>query len=509
MRATMRPDILLQSLEKAVHTGNITAVVPEDLEIEAHNTLWDESSPVELTLLKLLPDVPARQIAHEYSKITSYGNNKGNGHFGERSLPGETNFASSRVIVNIKLMGEIGPTFLLAALEKTQQALGTSGAENIEAVAIHRNVLWKKNRNLYFDDDTTTRSGLRFQGIAQQIREGTDGTVGTASPYGTHAIDMQGEPLTIEAIRERMSRVITLFGTTSCLLMDPFARQDLEASMDAAHRLDMPQPIRPLILGQMVAGIQSQGGVTYFETDNVLSTIYSRPQYTATLEDGAPGGMCTVTATAQADNATTDTVTSRWLAADAGNVFYVVTEMVEEKEGLGRSTGAAWTAVAADEEVDLLITPSSPEVESFKVYRGDENDDADRTDPTTAWFIFEVDCPTPGAAVHAFDNNVYRPNTTWAFGLNIQSRSSQALHGSLANGYASAYEHVRANSTQYLQNNDTARNTVAVASLGPKMGILNLASILAEVKRPLVYSACAPEVRNPYQNFYFYNIGRR
>jgi len=264
------------------------------------------------------------------------------------------------------------------------------------------------------------------------------------------------------------------------------------------------------MIGQSIAGIQTQGGVTYFETDNTLSPIYSRPQYSATLIDGAPSGTCTVTATAQADNATTDTVTSRWLAGDAGDVFYVVTEVVEERESLGRSTGAAWTTVAAGQEVDLLITPSSPEVESFKVYRGDENDGADRTDPTTAWFIFEVASTTPGAAIHAFDNNVYRPNTSWAFGLNIQSRASNMLHGALTNGYAAAYDHVRANSAQFLESNDIpARNTVAVASLGPKMGILALASILAEVDRPLLYSACTPEVRNPYQNFYFYNVGRR
>ena len=93
---------MLQALEKAVHSGNITAVVPEDLEIEAHNTLWNETSRHELTLMKLLPSVNATSITHEYTRITSYGFSRNTGFFGERSLPPETNFGSSRIETAIK-----------------------------------------------------------------------------------------------------------------------------------------------------------------------------------------------------------------------------------------------------------------------------------------------------------------------------------------------------------------------------------------------------------------------
>src|SRR3990172_6047391 len=203
---------MLKRLEKAVHSGNISAVVPEDLEVEAHSTLWEETDPGELTLMKMLPAVPATNIVHEYTRIHSYGNRKESGFFGERSLPPETNFGSERVTTNIRLMGEVGPTFLLAALEKTQRALGTQGAQSIERVALRKNVLWKKNRNLYFSDTRNTRLGassLRFKGLFQLIQEGTDaaatvftGVNGLGSPFGSHVIDMAGDPMTVETVRD-------------------------------------------------------------------------------------------------------------------------------------------------------------------------------------------------------------------------------------------------------------------------------------------------------------------
>jgi hypothetical protein len=454
--------------------------------------------------------VPATSIKHEYTRITSYGFRRNSGFFGERALPPETNFGSLRVINNVKLIGEVGPTFLLAALEKTQRALGTMGAQNIERVAIRRNVLWKKNLDIYFSDTRCTRdgdSGLRFKGVGQLIEEGTDGTTGT-SPFGSHAIDMEGQPLTVDSIRDKMAKGVILFGRFSTLIMDPLARTDLEASLDAAHRINVPNPLAPYLIGQSVGGIQSQGGVTYFETDVGLSSIYSRPQYTTDLVDGAPTGTPTVVATAQADNSTTDTVDSKWDADSSGNIYYVVTEVVDELEGLGtrEPAGAAYITVAVGEEVELTLTPSSALVQSFKVYRGHE--DENEVLPTDAWFIFEVPSLAGGAVVTAFDNNLYRPRTTWAFGLNVISASERALHTFRGDGTLTAYDHARARAADFLRNSDTPRNTVAIASLGPTMGILALASVLAEVDRPLVYSACTPECRNPFQNFIFRNIGR-
>lgn len=497
---------LLQRLEKAVHSGNITEIVPEDLELEAHSVLWRESDQGELTLLKMLPSVKATSIQHEYSRVLSYGPGKGSGFFGERSLPAESNFAAQRVVNLIRLMGEIGPTFLLAALEKTQRALGTAGAQNVERIALRRNVLRKKCRNLYASDTSTTFGGVnstRFKGIQQLIREGTDGTNpgDPPAPYGTHIIDMLDQPLTIQNLRDRIGKGITLFGAFTSLITDPLVRGDLEASMDPAQRLNLPIDARPFMLGQQIGGIQSQGSRVYFETDNTLSPIWYRPQYDVALEDGAPTTLPTVVSAAQADNATTDTTTSKWDAASAGAIFYVVTEVVQEKEGLGTRSpaGAGTLAVLAGQEVELTITPGNVLADSFRVYRGEATGGLLSTD---AWFAFEVAGNHVGV-VTAFDNNLRRPNTSEAYGLRVLSGSERAMH----NGMVDAYWRAQDSSASFLSGNDKPGNTIAVAELGPSMGIMALASILAEVDRPLVYSACCPEVRNPRQNVVFTNIG--
>lgn len=494
----IRQKEMLVALEKAVSSGNITAVVPEDLEVEAHNTLWSESSRHELTLLKLMPSVPATNIAHEYTRITNYGYRRNSGFFGERSLPPETNFDSSRIVTNIKLMGEVGPTFLLAALEETQQALGTSGAQNIERVALRLNVLRKKNRNMYFSDTRRTRlgtSGLRFQGIAQLIQEGTDGTSGT-SPYGDHVIDMEGEPLTIDTIREKATETLTMFGMLNTLIMDPFARADLEASIDSAQRLPLPIAAQAHMVGQMLGGLQTQGGVVWFETDNILTPKEAFGQYSTDLLDGAPSAPAIVS------GAAAPSATSNWKAADAGNIYYMVTETVDEVEGLGTRwpAGASYQAVAAGDGVTLTITPSNPLADSFKVYRGTDADSAN----TDAWFIYEVANTGGGGSVAWKDDNLFRPNTSWAFGLRVKSAAEATIHG----GYSDSYDRARLESAKYLEAKDDPQYTVTCANLGPAMGIMALASVLAEVDRPLMYSACAPEVRNPFQNIVFKNIGR-
>lgn len=495
----------LQLLQKAVFAGNITAIVPEDLEIVAHSLLWSDTDDTELMLMKYLPHVMASSVKHEFTNMTSYGIRKGSGFFGERSLPSESAFESQRFIRNIRLMGEISPTFILAAMEQTQQAFGVTGAEQIAEVAVRLNVLQKMNRNLYFSDTTKTRLGaasLRYPGILQQIREGTDGTV-LSSPLGaSHIIDMKGAPLTLDTVRNRIAQGIQVFGRIRQLFMDPLTRNDFETSMDGAARLAYGAPEKPFYLGQNLAGIQTQGGKTRFITDNTLSAIYSREQYTVELEEGAPTTVPLVSASAGSPGGGR---VSSWDVASAGNIFYVVTETFEEKEGLGTrfpTTPSTYLAVAAGQEVTLTLTPGNALADSFRVYREVDTND---TGLTSAWFIFEVANTGAGAAVTAFDNNDDRPNHGYAFGLRVHGTAADAMLAETT----SAYTDARARSAEFLADSDQPnRNTVAVACLGPRMGIMALAAVMAQTKRPLIYSAHVPEVRNPFQNLVFKNIGR-
>lgn len=500
---------LLQALHKAVDTGVLAPVVPEDLEIQAHNTLWNDSQSTENTLLKLLPSVPATSIEHEYTRVVSFGERRGSGFFAEKSLPPETNIKTRRVVNNIRLMGEIGPTFLLASLEKTQQVLGTTGAANIERQALRMNVIRKKNRNLYFADTRTIRQGVggvRNKGLLQLIEEGTDGTDGDPSPFGSHVIDMKGDPLTPETLRDRISEAIILFGYLTCLIMDPFTRGDFEAGFDSAQRLEMPISLKPYVIGQQIAGLQTQGGVCYFHTDNILNPIHHFGRYVNELEEGAPVGL------AQNQSSTLNSPGSagtEWDANSAGEIYWIVTQMKDEQESLGvriPATPGTFVTVAAGDDVDLTFTASDPTIDGFRIYRGTDAD-PNQAIGTDAYWIADV-ANTPGLPVTFVDQNLQRPNTSFAFAFNIVGAAQQALSNPLADGLASMYYSARERSADFLMAPDDPRNTVAVASLGPSMGIMALASVLAEVDRPLMYSAYSPELRNPFQSFAFKNIGR-
>lgn len=494
----------MEAMRKAGQTvDTIDPHVPEDLELEAHNQLWTASKPTELTLLKLCPSVPANQVKHEYTRVTSYGSRRSSGFFGETSLPQNTSIQTERVVNNIRLMGEIGSTFLLAELEKTQRVMGTTGASNIERRALRENTLWKKNRNLYRARTDTVRqgvSGVRFKGLEQLIEEGTDGTEGT-SPFGSHVIDMEGAPLTAETVRDKASKAIKLFGFTTCFIMSPDSRANFEASLDSAQRLPLPIAMKPHMIGQQVGGLMTQGGIVNFYTDNVLSSMHYNGQYIDEAEEGGPSTTPTVVASAGVVGGGR---TSKWDSDSAGDVYWVVTETRDELEGLGTrypAGASSYTTVAVGEEVTLTLTAGSPQADSFKVYRGLDTDDSIED----AWFIFEVANTAGGGAVTAYDNNLERPDTDRAFALNIASESQRMMGSGLQDAYHRAVEK---SATFLRQPDDPVKNTIAVAELGPSMGILALASILAEIDRPLMYSANAPECRNPFQNFVFKNIGR-
>lgn len=480
-------------LQKAVTTATIDDLVPEDLEVDAFNTLWRSTSPNELTFMKLVPSTPAYAIAHEFDRIISFGEDRGTGFFGETSLPKRTNPGFERAITNIRILGETSDTFLLASMVKTVRVSGEVGAENIGRTSLLKNVTRKKQRSLIFSDTTKWREGdssIAFKGLIQQIREGTDGTVAT-SEWGSHIIDMEGQPLNIDTMRAKAAKVSAVFGLLTTFLMDQFVRVDLERSMDGAQRLNIPNGGSAIMLGNAVGGMRTQGNDILFHTDTMLSPI-GRGYYKGTMEDGAPSSAPTGTATAQA----LTQPESKWYAGDAGDIVWYVTEVRDDRESLGKTLTAT---VTAGQEVAFSITPSDPLSDMFRVYRKLASE-------TRAYLAFEVANSGGGGAVAFYDTNHYRPGTGTVLGLSLVSKALEAL-ASVAGGERSPYSLAKERSDDFFQMKDSPDNTVSVAQLGPAMGVMELAAVLATSSRPLVYSACATQVRHAAHNMVFINVG--
>lgn len=489
-----------EPLRKAVTSDLMQDVIREDLEGYAHSTLWSASSPSEFTLLKIIPTTPATRVSHEYTRITSYGEDRGFGFFGEQTLPRETQPTFDRHVTNIRLIGETSQTYLLASLQKTINVAGETTPEGIAKKMLVLSILRKKARAVYFSDTSTDRlgaAGARFKGVMQLIREGTDGTTGS-SPFGSHVIDLEGEPLTITTLRRKSADLMNLFGYLHQLIMSNHTRADFEASMDPAQRLAFPAGTQAMYLGQHIGGLHTQGNDIQFLTDTMLGP-WGRGRYFGTGETGAPTSAPAVTGTAGAVGGSR---TSKWKATDAGEYFWIITEVKDDRESIGRripSTGT--TSMSAGFEMVLDITPTDANSDSFRIYRGRGSQN-----PTDAIFAFEVANSNSGAVVTAYDLNHYRPGTSVAFGLSIRSDAAQAI-AVAPNGAQSGYASAREKSDKFLTQADAPENTLSLATLGPAMGVMELAAVLATTTRPLVYSACAPQMRNPLHNLVFINIG--
>lgn len=500
---------VLQALEGlakgGVTTTSLTALVPQDLEMQAHNVTWSPASPYELSFIKTIPRTPATAIRHEYVRFTGYSNRKRVfGNFSERALPASSRFSADRRYVDVKLVGEMSDVYLLAALENTVQALGTTGAAQIELNALQAQVLGLKQQAFLFSRTDTVRQGsasTRVRGLIQAIQEGTDGTE-DASPIGSHVVNLRGQPLTQATVRQYVTEAIKAFGTPNTLYMSPDTRAGFEASLDGTYWSPLPFQGTDWKLGTPLRGFRSQTAEISFITDNMLQPdhpLSARNRYSATLDEGAPTSRPTINSCAAGSGSP-----SEWDAASAGQIYYWVTETVNEYESIGARYPAvadplAYLTVAANQVVTFSVTPGTPNADSFRVYRGKEGDGLD----DKPYLAFEVANGNTGGAVTFYDRNYDIPGTDTAFMLSINSDAQRAV----ASGESFASLAARSE-TFFNQPDDEVNNTVSFVELGQRLMYMQLAAILPTVSRPLMATAMTAQVRQPRKNFVFKNVGR-
>ena len=493
----------LEQLAKGVDASNFFTMVPQDLEKQAHNVTWSPDSAYELSFMKTVPITRATSVTHEYNRFNKYSNRKRRfGNFSERALPPSGRFDATRRSVTLKLVGEMSEVFMLAALENSVQALGTTGAVNIEQNAVTAQVLGLQQQAFLFSDTSTTRLGsasTRVRGLIQALREGTDGTEDT-SPIGSHVIDLKGAPLSQSTLRDYVTEIIQAFGAPNMLYMSPKTRSGFEQSLDGTYFTPLPLSDAPYVLGQQARGFSSQGADVTFATDNMLQPdhpLSARGRYDTVLDEEAPSSAPTINSVVAGSGSN-----SEWDQASAGDIFYIVAETVNELQGIGRrypASTSAYVAVAEGQVVTLNVTPGAPLADSFVVYRG-KSGDSDEAHP---YFAFEVANSGGGAAVSFVDRNHDRPNTETAFLLSINSAAQKGM--ATARNFASLQER---SADFYGMADDENNNTVSRVHLGPPLISMQLAAILATASRPLVCGAMTSQVRQPRKNIIFKNIGR-
>ena len=490
---------LQEELLKALASSSLAGIdasplIKEDLEMEAHTQLWLETDPIEMVLLKHVPRIPAFSVIHQYDQIIGYGPQGTTTFYGEANLPPEAAIQSRRRTETIRLQGLISSVFALASFQTPIQALGQNNLVDQNMASTRLALLRAMAIALYSSDTSVSADGIRYRGVRQQILEGTSPSANppyTVNP--AYIIDLRGVKLTSQHIRDAARVISEHYGSLRWIYMAPLVKEYLEQSLDAAERLYLTRDwAEPVIMGQNVDGMMTQGTSVRFATDNTLTPLnYAGVAPTVSVTNApAPLTAANVAAPVAAVNAA-----GMWTAADAdASVVYTVTALNASGESTGYST--APIAVAAGQAVTIAITPRAADT-SYRIYRGGDG----THNPATPMFITEIRGPGNTTPFNFVDLNADIPNTSEVFALSLYSNNSETVFPTRN------LEAVRAQVT--MANAPRSKNTVQLATLGPWLGIFDLASILHTASRDLVFSAYTPVVTHPFQSIVFTNVGTR
>ena len=371
-------DDLLKALASSAAAGtDASPLIKEDLEVEAYTQLWLETDPVELVILKHIARIAAFSVTHEFDQIVGYGPSGTDYFYGEASLPPEAAIQSRRQFVTIKPQGLISSVFALANFQTPIMALGQNNLVDQNMASTRLALLRGMAVSTYNSDNSTTTNGIRFKGIQQQILEGTSLSVGP--PYAANPdfiVDLRGAKLDADEIRTRVRQVVENYGTIRWIYMSPLTKEHVEKSIDPAERLYLTRgQAEPVIMGQNVDGIMTQGSTVRFAPDNTLTASNLRGFAPASSVPNAPTPLLAgnVAAHVAAANGA-----SKWIAADADAAvqYYVTAANV-----YGESTpyAPATVSVATGDGVTIAITPRAADT-SYRVYRGRRDSQPDSAD---------------------------------------------------------------------------------------------------------------------------------
>lgn len=471
-------------LLKAMGTGDVASLIKEDLEVEAHNQLYEDASTTELTLLKNIARKPATNILHQYDIIKSYGNERTSAYMPEDGLPTRSKSVYERKTANIKIFAEWAAVLGIAALQTPIRARGSNDLNTQEQKNKRSLLMHKENRELYFADSSLTRSTLTIDGVLAILGQYTSTTTG-------HFIDMGGHPLRNTDIRNAAELVSTYFGAIRQLYMSPKDRSNLEANLDTAERLLMQPNLanqQQMYLGQMVDGMVTGGSKIRFMTDNILTPRHANataPDNTDSTQfpDGVPDAV-TLTA-AVTDNGG---AASKWVSTLTDWTFRVTA-----KNDIGESTYAETSAFTGTALHSYTISwTGRVDDNEYCVYLGSPT--AVSTTAATSgtggvWYLVKrIKAAGSTAAQTYTETGAIIPNTRVVLGLNINTEFA-------ANGVM-----------PIIGNPALVGNTLSFVELAP-LFTFELANLLFNSLNELLIHPALLEITHPWQNVVFINVG--
>lgn len=463
---------------------NAMGAVPENLEMTAHVMLWRREH---LHLLRLIPNVPAVSINHEYDVITSYGNVAGPIFTAEGTLGSKEAFRVRRFTNRIVTLQHVNQVTGTAQDQKTVSTLGANRTLESNREGVLRLHLLQKAVATLFADASTTSSELRWKGVLQLWREQRASADYSDQPWSIDPavfVDCRGGRLGRARIEDAGTRVFEEgWGVLNKVVMDPQTSAGFQGEIEkfvsngfSMERLDgAGGKDSGIILGTTVSGIRHQGGVAEFLVDNTLHPQFHKKEWTDAAPVGAPTTPDAPTPTVSNSNAN-----SRFQAADLNGATAVIKYKLQAVNDSGASVASSATAAVdgldAGDSVVLTWT-SRPDAMSYRVLRNTASQ------PGVYWEIAEV--KNDGASLTYTDHNWFIPGGRWAVGfemMNGRTRENRLV--------ANPYD-----------------NSVRMAVLR-ELTTRKMADI-GDFEWERLIERCCPEVPQPMRIIVWYNIGNR
>jgi hypothetical protein len=490
---------LQKALTAAGQTGtDASAMIPEDLEMEAYSTLWKKEH---LRLLRMLPTVPAYAQVHEYSRITGYTGQDTEGFFPEGGTPSKFDFTSQRQVEQIRPLGEGFSITGVAGKVRTIRGLGQMDLIGIQRATKLLGLMQKITRASYFANTAGFGAGatVKFRGIEQILDEDAD---------SRNVIDLEGQSATQDTFDIAAQYIFEAYGLMTHVNMNPQATKNFVQTIpNVRNVIGIGEDLKRGAVGSPVRTLRTQYGDAELLSDLFLSQKHSRyktpPLYNGTTNPKPTNAPATPTINTQP--AATGTAAPKFNAreiADFGTYRYAITadnshSVSVDAAGESDPVFSNDVTVAATEQVDIIITGQAS-ISTFRLYRH-----AGGGDDTHAnyQFIQEKDA-SAGSNVtftdvndvisHTKDTGGTKQNTSVGFGFTLPTYREATAAGAQMK-------------MQYPVDVEDAVKQVKLAPIFPRPQAILGDLIINE----LLLAYCCIEIPTPNRVVKFKNLGNR
>ena len=414
----------LMEFQKALEAGSITGSDSRDSSVAGQGAgLKVESLEKNLKLIthrrqdirlwKAIPKSPAYNTVEEYNQLVDYGADRG-GFYNEGELPSTEDSTYVRRAELVKFLGVVKE--VTHPMQLVQTHIGSVVLQEIQNGTMW--LLRKVDRSLAFGDSSIVDQ--EFNGLYKQHAAiGAGFSFSTLAEYfdSDSVVDLRGASLKQEDIEDASEAILEFFGYSTHLFAPPKVLKEFAKDYFLRQRLLLDSKSEYSSVGKPPKDVTTTAGNVVLEHDIFLRAAGSRLVASGATATRSPGDPVAGAVPAPV----ADAAFTKFGDID-GDYFYAVAAINRFGQSDLISLGAALTAVAVTESVDLDFADGggAEPASGYVIYRSEVNP-AGAIGVTPMFPIFQVSTSElatgydGSAATLIRDRGRYIANTDQAF----------------------------------------------------------------------------------------------